>query len=73
MYHLGMEFNPWRTAHPYQFWKPKGSRINENKNEESLKGVKVFFCEYKDVFAWSYQDMKGESMKKIANQCVDIP
>jgi hypothetical protein len=38
-----------------------------------LKGVKVFFCEYKDVFAWSYQDMKGESMKKIANQCVDIP
>jgi hypothetical protein len=70
-----MEFNPWRTTYPYQFRKPKGSRTNENNvevNKVSLKGTKMFFCEYKDVFTWSYQDMKGENMKKRANQCVDI-
>ncbi len=52
---------------------PQLMKISIEVSGEFLKGVKVFFCEYKDVFGWSYQDMKGESIKKGAKQCVDIP
>jgi hypothetical protein len=47
-------------------------KISAEANGELLKGAKMFFCEYKNLFAWSYQDMKGESMKKVAKQSVDI-
>jgi hypothetical protein len=47
-------------------------KISVEANGEFLKGIKMFFCKYKNVFAWTYQDMKGENIKKKAKQCVDI-
>jgi hypothetical protein len=34
-------------------------KINVETSGEFLKGVETFFHEYKDVFTWGYQDMKG--------------
>lgn len=34
-------------------------KINVEVGGEFLKGVEAFFREYKDVFPWSYQNMKG--------------
>jgi hypothetical protein len=38
---------------------PQLLKISVETSGEYLKEAKVFFHEYKDVFAWSYQDMKG--------------
>ncbi len=71
-----MEFNPWRKFTHINLGSPKAPqlvKINIEASGEFFRGTKVFFHEYKDVFTWSYQDMKGESMKKKAKQFVGIP
>jgi hypothetical protein len=43
-------------------------KINVEANGEFLKGVEMFYLEYKDVFTWSYQDMK----KTICEHKIDL-
>jgi hypothetical protein len=38
---------------------PQLAKISVEASGEFLKGTEAFFHEYKDVFTWSYQDMKG--------------
>jgi hypothetical protein len=38
---------------------PQLVKINSKANNEFLKGAKALFHEYKNMFTWSYQDMKG--------------
>jgi hypothetical protein len=50
---------------------PQTIKVNAWLIEENMNYLKKLLLEYKDVFAWTYKDLKGIS-PELAQHCIEL-
>jgi hypothetical protein len=50
---------------------PQTIKVNAQSTKENMNSMKKLLLEYKDMFTWTYKDLKGIP-PKLAQHCIEL-